>query len=98
MSSPSRRKDRAMANTNVLGIDRGGQTKAKPKLVPPAKFDPKKDYQATIHTTFGDITVRFFPDVAPQHVTSFINLAELGFYDNAPFHRIIPGFMMQGGD
>src|SRR4051812_1133255 len=64
----------------------------------PATFDAKKDYFATIHTTLGDITVKFYPDVAPKHVTGFIYLSELGFYNDAPFHRIIPGFMMQGGD
>ena len=84
--------------TNVLNVDRAGMTKDKPKLPPPAKFDPKKDYFATIHTTIGDMTVKFFPDKAPQHVTGWINLAELGFYDGAPFHRVIKGFMMQGGD
>ncbi len=63
-----------------------------------ARFDAKKDYFATIHTTLGDITVKFYPEVAPHHVTAFINLSELGYYDDAPFHRIIPGFMMQGGD
>ncbi len=64
----------------------------------PAKFDAKKDYFATIHTTIGDITVKFYPDLAPKHVTSFIYLSELGYYDGAPFHRILEGFMMQGGD
>lgn len=87
-----------MAGTNVLNLDRAGQTKAKPKLPAPAKFDPKKDYFATLHTSLGDITVKFYPDVAPQHVTAWINLAELGYYDGHVFHRIIPGFMMQGGD
>jgi cyclophilin family peptidyl-prolyl cis-trans isomerase len=64
----------------------------------PAKFDAKKDYYATIHTTLGDITVKFYPEVAPKHVTAFLYLAQLGFYEDAPFHRVIPGFMMQGGD
>ncbi|MGZ8832216.1 MAG: peptidylprolyl isomerase [Thermoanaerobaculia bacterium] len=53
---------------------------------------------AEIKTTSGDITIRFFPDVAPNHVKNFIDLAEKGFYNGTKFHRIIPGFMVQGGD
>lgn len=53
--------------------------------------------QATIHTDFGTMTLRFFPDVAPKHVENFISLTESGFYDNLAFHRIIKGFMIQGG-
>ena len=53
---------------------------------------------AEIHTTAGDITVRFFPDVAPNHVRNFIDLAQKGFYNGTKFHRVIPGFMIQGGD
>jgi cyclophilin family peptidyl-prolyl cis-trans isomerase len=64
----------------------------------PAKFDPKKDYFMTMHTTKGDMTFKFFPEVAPKHVTNFIYLAEVGYYDDAPFHRVCQGFMMQGGD
>lgn len=64
----------------------------------PAKFDAKKDYFATLHTTKGDITVKFFPEIAPKHVTSFIYLSTIGYYDDAPFHRVCKDFMMQGGD
>ena len=53
--------------------------------------------QATIHTDFGTMTLRFFPDVAPKHVENFISLSEAGFYNNLAFHRIIKGFMIQGG-
>jgi cyclophilin family peptidyl-prolyl cis-trans isomerase len=56
------------------------------------------DTTAVIETKFGNITLRFFPDVAPNHVNSFIQLAEKGFYDGTTFHRVIPGFMIQGGD
>jgi len=54
--------------------------------------------RAIIETKFGNIELRFFPDVAPNHVNSFIELAKKGFYDRTTFHRIIPGFMIQGGD
>ena len=54
--------------------------------------------RATIETRFGDIELKFFPDVAPNHVKNFIELAQKGFYDGTTFHRVIPGFMIQGGD
>ena len=54
--------------------------------------------QAIIETTFGEITLKFFPDVAPGHVKNFLDLAKKGFYDGTTFHRVIPGFMIQGGD
>jgi len=54
--------------------------------------------RATIETKFGDITLKFFPEVAPNHVNSFIKLANDGFYDGTTFHRIVPGFVIQGGD
>jgi cyclophilin family peptidyl-prolyl cis-trans isomerase len=53
---------------------------------------------AEIHTSAGQINIRFFPDVAPNHVKNFIDLAQKGFYDGTKFHRVIPGFMIQGGD
>jgi len=57
-----------------------------------------QDKVAVLHTSEGDITIRFFPDVAPKHVKNFLTLAQSGFYDGTKFHRIIPGFMVQGGD
>jgi cyclophilin family peptidyl-prolyl cis-trans isomerase len=53
---------------------------------------------AELHTTAGEIHIRFFPDVAPNHVRNFLDLAQKGSYDNTKFHRIIPDFMIQGGD
>ncbi len=53
---------------------------------------------AVIQTRFGDITLKFFPDVAPNHVSNFIELAKSGFYNGTTFHRVIPNFMIQGGD
>jgi peptidyl-prolyl cis-trans isomerase B (cyclophilin B) len=44
------------------------------------------------------MTLKFFPDVAPGHVKNFLDLAKSGFYDKTTFHRVIPGFMIQGGD
>lgn len=54
--------------------------------------------RAVIETKFGNIELKFFPEVAPNHVNNFIELAKKGFYDGTTFHRVIPGFMIQGGD
>lgn len=62
------------------------------------KVEPKKEVKAIIETKFGEIELKFFPDVAPKHVENFITLAKSGFYDGTIFHRVIPGFMIQGGD
>ena len=62
---------------------------------------PMSQYEnkvAEVHTSAGEIDIRFFPDVAPNHVKNFIDLAEKGFYNGTKFHRVIPGFMIQGGD
>jgi peptidyl-prolyl cis-trans isomerase B (cyclophilin B) len=56
------------------------------------------DQQAIIHTKLGDITLKFFPDVAPNHVNNFIELAKKGFYNGTIFHRVVPKFVIQGGD
>ncbi len=52
---------------------------------------------AVIETSEGNMTFEFFPDKAPKHVENFLKLAEDGFYDGTIFHRVIPGFMIQGG-
>ena len=53
---------------------------------------------AVIETKFGKIEIQFFEDKAPVHVKNFKDLANKGFYDGTIFHRVIPGFMIQGGD
>ena len=53
---------------------------------------------AVIDTKFGKIEIQFFKDKAPGHVKNFKDLAKKGFYDGTIFHRVIPGFMIQGGD
>jgi peptidyl-prolyl cis-trans isomerase B (cyclophilin B) len=57
-----------------------------------------KEPRAIIDTKFGSIEIRFLPDKAPKHVENFITLAKSGFYDKTIFHRVIPDFMIQGGD
>jgi peptidyl-prolyl cis-trans isomerase B (cyclophilin B) len=71
----------------------GGKADVKP-VAPPPSSGPK----AIIKTKFGDIHIKLYPDVAPNHVENFIKLARSGFYDGTIFHRVIPGFMIQGGD
>ena len=67
----------------------------KPELM---KFDPQKDYFWILETNKGNIKIKLMTDVAPMHVTSTIFLTNKGFYDGTLFHRVIPGFMAQGGD
>jgi peptidyl-prolyl cis-trans isomerase B (cyclophilin B) len=66
--------------------------------VKPVTLPPSSGPKAIIKTKFGDIHIKFYPDVAPKHVENFIKLAKSGFYDRTIFHRVIPGFMIQGGD
>ena len=54
--------------------------------------------RAVISTQFGDIVLEFFDDIAPKHVESFKLHAQNGYYNGTTFHRVIPGFMIQGGD
>ena len=56
-----------------------------------------KNYVVELDTSKGPIRLTFLPDVAPGHVKNFIALAKIGFYDNLIFHRVISGFMIQGG-
>jgi cyclophilin family peptidyl-prolyl cis-trans isomerase len=69
------------------------------KLAPPSgALDTSKTYSATFKTEKGDITVQLFADRAPRTVENFVTLARAGFYDGTTFHRVIGGFMAQGGD
>jgi peptidylprolyl isomerase len=76
------------------------QEKWKMSLPQPSEFSFSQDktYIWNLATTKGVIVIELMPDIAPKHVSSTIYLTSLGFYDNTVFHRIIPGFMAQGGD
>jgi len=65
---------------------------------PPLVIDPKKKYQATFKTEKGDFVIELYADKVPKTVNNFVFLARDGFYDNTTFHRVIKGFMAQGGD
>jgi len=54
--------------------------------------------EALIKTNFGDIKIKLLPEIAPETVRNFITLTKSSFYDGTLFHRVIPGFMIQGGD
>jgi cyclophilin family peptidyl-prolyl cis-trans isomerase len=72
---------------------------AKQYSAPPAMvIDPKKHYTAKFKTDQGDFTVELFADKAPKTVNNFVFLAREGFYNGVTFHRVIKGFMAQGGD
>ena len=60
--------------------------------------DEYSDYVVVIETNLGNLAIEFFPNDAPKHVENFIKLSQSGFYNDTLFHRIIPGFMIQGGD
>jgi cyclophilin family peptidyl-prolyl cis-trans isomerase len=65
---------------------------------PEVTIDPKKTYTASIETTAGTMTAEFFAEDAPMTVNNFVFLARDGYYEDVIFHRVIPNFMIQGGD
>ncbi|MEW6034808.1 MAG: peptidylprolyl isomerase [Chloroflexota bacterium] len=76
-----------------------GERTLKTYTAPPGMvIDPGKKYQATMHTTKGDIVFELFAAEAPKTVNNFVFLARDGFYDGVKFHRIMKGFMVQSGD
>ena len=66
--------------------------------MPEMNIDISKKYTAVIKTSMGDMSIEFFTEAAPMTVNNFINLSRDGYYDNVIFHRVISGFMIQGGD
>jgi peptidyl-prolyl cis-trans isomerase B (cyclophilin B) len=74
------------------------QAQMKDKKFSSEEIKKMEETKAVIETKFGNIELKFFPDVAPIHVNNFIELAKKGFYDGTTFHRVIPKFMIQGGD
>ncbi|HFC9356054.1 TPA: peptidylprolyl isomerase [Enterococcus hirae] len=67
-------------------------------VFPQLNLENEKGPKAVIKTSRGDITVQLFPELAPKTVKNFIELAKKGYYDGVIFHRVIPDFMIQGGD
>ena len=67
-------------------------------MPPSGALDTSKSYRAHFKTERGEIVAELYADKAPLTVENFVNLARSGFYDGTTFHRVIPGFMAQGGD
>jgi peptidyl-prolyl cis-trans isomerase B (cyclophilin B) len=88
--------DAFIAEKNIDKSASGWKTRL-PKP-PEVVFDSGKTYFWHLDTNVGSIKIKLMPDVAPMHVSSTIYLTRLGFYDDVPFHRVITGFMAQGGD
>ena len=65
---------------------------------PPMEIDTGVRYRATITTDRGEIVMELDPQLAPVTVNNFVSLARSGFYDGVTFHRVVPGFVIQGGD
>jgi cyclophilin family peptidyl-prolyl cis-trans isomerase len=65
---------------------------------PALTIDASRKYVAQVHTNRGDFTAELLPEIAPEHVNSFVFLARDNFYDGTKFHRVVPGFVAQGGD
>lgn len=65
---------------------------------PSRELDPGKTWEVVVRTSCGDFTITLDPELAPETTASFVALAERGFYDDTWFHRIVPGFVIQGGD
>ncbi len=86
-----------MVSIGILTAQASNAQKA-PKKFTAQEIKKMSETTAVIETKFGNISLKFFPDVAPGHVQNFIDLAKKGFYDGTTFHRVIPGFMIQGGD
>jgi len=72
--------------------------KKEEKNIIPLVNNQSEIMNATLHTNKGDITIEFFDKQAPNTVANFLKLAKEGFYDGVKFHRVIKGFMIQGGD
>ena len=65
---------------------------------PSLDIDLAKTYSATLDTNHGEISISFFAEDSPQTVNNFVFLTKEGFYDGVIFHRVVPGFVIQGGD
>jgi len=80
-------------------VDKGRRAwKSTLEKPPKVSFTAGNTYYWNLETNKGNIKIKLMPDVAPMHVSSTIYLTRLGFYDDTVFHRVIPGFMAQGGD
>lgn len=80
--------------TSVESLNMQPKSKSPPEMT----IDETKTYEATLKTSTGDITIELYAKATPITVNNFVSLARQGFYDGVIFHRVIKGFMIQGGD
>ena len=85
------------AETPAVSAEEAAPVAAAPAAAP-AEPDPKLENTLVLELKDGAVTIELLPDLAPQHVERIKTLARAGFYDGTPFHRVIEGFMAQGGD
>jgi cyclophilin family peptidyl-prolyl cis-trans isomerase len=93
-STPATTTQKAGCRSVTAPAPKGAQHLPKPTL----QLDPAKTYTATLSTSCGDFTITLDSKRAPKTGGSFVTLARKGFYDGLTFHRVIPGFVIQGGD
>ena len=82
--------------TLLIGLASGSSDKKGPVKI--IKINKLNNIMVTLETSLGNIGLELYPDAAPKTVENFIKLAKAGFYENTKFHRVIKGFMIQGGD
>ena len=85
------------SSTPAPAADGSSERQTKFPAPMPMTIDPEKCYQATISTSLGDMVAYLHPSKAPKTVNNFVNLARYHYYDGLIFHRVINGFMIQGG-
>lgn len=85
-------------NTQNMNTNKQDTTKPKTDTTETTDKDAKESNTVLLQTSMGDITIELFEKDAPQHVANFKKLVKSGFYNGTTFHRVIPGFMIQGGD
>ncbi len=88
----------SMLVLSVFMYSGNGQVWAKDPQIVLAADGAGKAPRAVLKTKFGEMEIVFFPELAPKHVESFLTLAKKGYFNGTIFHRVIPGFMIQGGD
>ncbi len=88
----------SMLVLSVFIYSGNGQVWAKDPQIVLAADGAGKAPRAVLKTKFGEMEIVFFPELAPKHVESFLTLAKKGYFNGTIFHRVIPGFMIQGGD
>lgn len=96
----SAKKNSDSNGLTILGENDEGTPEPEPTTAtpPPMTIDTQQDYKAVLQTSEGEITIDLHEEDTPITVNNFVYLARTGFYDNTTFHRVIEGFMIQGGD